>query len=122
MSNTFGIPEEVEQKIRHRDKVCVYCHKTMIYPCVGINQCDWATIEHFREEGPFYWWDGLKEEDLAICCKSCNSSRRRNKLLDWFQKPYCTDPKRNINEKTVAEPVKEYIRKNERYMDATKKR
>ena len=110
MSNQFGIPEKVERRIRQRDKVCVYCRKAMIYPCIGDNQRDWATIEHFREEGPFYWSKGLKEKDLAICCKRYNSSTRKNKLLDWFQKPYCTG--NDINEKTVANPVKEYLKRN----------
>jgi hypothetical protein len=32
-----------------------------------------ATIEHFNEDGPFYWKDGLKEEDLAICCGASKS-------------------------------------------------
>lgn len=83
----------------------------MIYPCIGDKQRDWATVEHFREEGPFYWSDGLKEEDLSICCGSCNSSRGKKKLLDWFKAPYCIEW--SINENTVAKPVKEYIRKNE---------
>ena len=115
MANKFRIPKEVELMLRDRDRSCVYCHKETVYPCVGDRQRDWATIEHFREEGPFYWDEDLKEEDLAICCGSCNSSRGRKKLLDWFKTAYCTDPKRNINEETVAGPVKRYIRKNERH-------
>lgn len=111
MPNNFGIPEDVEKKIRYRDKVCVYCRGEMIYPCVGKDRRKWATIEHFREEGPFYWEKGLKEEDLAICCQSCNSSRGRKKLLDWFKTSRCME--KNINEKTVAEPVKKYIKTNE---------
>ncbi len=112
MSNRFGIPEEVEKRIRNRDKKCVYCHKLIIYPCVGENKRDWATIEHLREMPPFYWNDGLKEEDLAICCASCNSSRGKMKILDWFKTPYCVD--RRINEKTIEKPVKEYIKENEK--------
>jgi hypothetical protein len=108
MSNAFGIPEEVEQEVRNRDKNCVYCHKIMA-PCVGDNRCDWATIEHFREEGPFYWEKGLKQEDLAICCGSCNSSRGRKRLSDWFKTRFCIE--RNINENTAAKPVKKYIKK-----------
>lgn len=33
--------------------------------------------------------DGLREEGLAICCGSCNSSRGRKTLLKWFQTGYC---------------------------------
>lgn len=121
MSNKYGIPAEVEQKIRSRDKMCVYCLKVMIYPYIHSNPDDSATIEHFREEGPFYWKghpkadpkNDLKEEDLAICCGSCNRDRLRQKLLNWFQTAYCTDRERPINRNTVKDPVKEYIERNE---------
>lgn len=107
MSNRFGIPEEVEKRIRERDLNCVYCHKLMIYPYEPSNHSDSATIEHFKEKGPFYWKDGLKEDDLAICCGNCNSRRSRLTLKEWFKSKYCIDNK--INEHLVAEPVKRYI-------------
>ncbi len=111
MSNSFKIPADVEQRIRQRDMLCVYCHKVMIYPYRHDRHSDSPTIEHLREEEPFYWDKGLKEEDLAICCGSCNSSRRRKKLIDWFKTTYCTDEERNINENTVAKPVREYLQR-----------
>lgn len=107
MNNRFGVPEEVLRRIRERDVNCVYCNKKMIYPYTRENSADSATIEHFKEKGPFYWRDGLKEEDLAICCGSCNSRRGIMGLTDWFRTKYCVD--KNINEKTVAEPVKKYL-------------
>lgn len=83
------------------------------------NSKDDETIEHFREKGPFYWRghpkadinNELKEDDLAICCRSCNSSRSRWKLHDWFTRPYCKNRERPIDEGSVAEPVKQYIRR-----------
>ena len=66
---------------------------------------DWATIEHLNYEPP---WDD--PTTVAICCGSCNSSRGNKPLLEWFNTEYCIS--RNINEKTVAEPVKNYIRFN----------
>ncbi len=112
MANNYGIPEEIEKRIRDRDKKCVYCHKDMIYPCVGENKRDWATIEHLCESPPFYWNDGLKEEGLAICCASCNSSRGKMKITDWFKTSYCAA--NNINDETVAKPVQIYIKTNEK--------
>jgi len=106
MSNKFGIPKEVEQRIRARDKKCVYHNRVMIKG----HPKKMPTIEHFREKGPFYWNKGLKEEDLAICCKSCNSSRREKSILEWFKGLYCID--KNINEKTVAKPVKDFLKRN----------
>jgi hypothetical protein len=106
MSNKFGIPDEELKKIRARDKRCVYCHKKMIEPCSDIRR-DWASIEHFNCNGPFYWNDELQIEDIAYCCISCNSSRGVKKLSDWFKTKYCI--KKNINENTVADPVKKYL-------------
>jgi len=113
MSNKFGIPEKELLKIRVRDKKCVYCHKKLIYPFVKDRQGECATIEHLNFDGPFYWKDGLKIRDIVICCGSCNSSRGVKKLPDWFKTKYCV--LRNINENTVADPVKEYLNRDKEY-------
>ncbi|MCX6773654.1 MAG: hypothetical protein NTY68_01495 [Candidatus Micrarchaeota archaeon] len=107
MGNKFGIPDNELLKIRARDVRCVYCHKNMIYPFISKKQGDCATIEHLNFDGPFYWKKGLKIEDVVICCGSCNSSRGVKLLPDWFRTEYCIT--KDINEKTVAEPVKEYL-------------
>lgn len=108
MFNKFEISEEVEARLRRRDKKCVYCRKAMIYPYDGDKRRDSATIEHLNENPPFYWSDGLKEEGLAICCGGCNSSRGKKTLEYWFKSSYCVE--RNINGETVAKPVQEYIK------------
>ena len=95
-------------KIRARDKNCVYCHKAMIYPCVGDKQSDWATIEHLSPDPPYYCKDGMEVSNIVICCGSCNSSRGVKKLSDWFKTSYCVE--RNINEISVAEPVRESLK------------
>ena len=107
MTNRFGIPETELLKVRSRDKNCAYCHKEMVFPFISNKRQDCATIEHLNFEGPFYWNDGLQIKDIVICCGSCNSSRGINKLLGWFKSKYCID--KNINENTVAPPVKEYL-------------
>ncbi len=110
MANRFGIPIDIENEIRERDTDCVYCRRQMkSYHQVKGTRGDQATIEHFNLDGPFYWSHGLEKEDLAICCRGCNSSRGMKKLLEWFETPYCVE--RNINENTVANPVKKYIRR-----------
>lgn len=107
MTNKFGIPENELNKIRERDKKCAYCHKILIYPYNTEDRKNSATIEHLNFNGPFYWNDGLEYKDIVICCGQCNSSRGIKKLFDWFKTIYCQ--KRNINEQTVADPVKEYL-------------
>jgi hypothetical protein len=110
MSNQLGIPKEIEEKLRDRDKFCVYCGcKMKAYPDKNGGRKERPTIEHFNWDGPFYWKDGLKEEDVAICCTSCNSSRGIKLLPDWFKSSYCIA--RNLSDKTVAAPVKRYLAK-----------
>jgi hypothetical protein len=112
MSNSFGISPLDEEGLRARDKTCVYCRKVMkthaeIKAAKG-ERADEATIEHLNFAGPFYVRNGLRTEDLVICCRGCNSSRGERRLLDWFKLDYCV--RRNINEGTVAEPVTRYLR------------
>jgi hypothetical protein len=107
MVNKFGIPEKMLIEIRDRDQNCVYCHKKMIYPYNKNNAKDSATIEHLNYDGPFYWKTGLQEEDIAICCGECNSSRGKKELKKWFKSSYCKENK--INKDTVSSPIKKYI-------------
>lgn len=79
----------------------------MIYPYSARKHCDSATVEHLNEVGPFYWDEGLRKEDLVMCCGSCNSSRGKKSLLDWFETQYCVA--RGIGVRTVAREVKDYI-------------
>jgi len=112
MASNFGIPENELLKIRARDKKCVYCHKEMINPFNPKNRNDSATFEHLSPIKPFYWKDGLQIKNVAICCGCCNSSRGAKRLLDWFKTKYCID--NNINENTVASPVKEYLKRKKK--------
>lgn len=112
MANVFGISPEDERKLRARDTRCVYCGKVMqtfaeIRAASG-KLSDQASIEHLNREGPFYVKDGLRTEDVVICCRGCNSSRGARELLVWFEMEYCVS--RKINGDTVAEPVKKFLR------------
>jgi len=111
MVNAFGIPADIELAIRARDTVCVYCAGTMKeHPRARGCPKDKATIEHLNFDGPFYWDEGLKAEDIVICCQSCNASRGIKPLHVWFESAYCLA--RRINAGTVAAPVKEYLERS----------
>ena len=107
--NRYGIPEEDLKKIRERSQSCAYCPKRFQEPR-GRSYRDAATIEHLNHRPP--WNNPIT---VVYCCGECNFSRRNKSLLDWFKTPYCIE--KNINENTVAEPVKEYIRHVERFID-----
>jgi hypothetical protein len=102
MSNTYGVSDEDEKAIRARDKTCVYCRKPMKKHPHKMDASG-PTLEHFNNDGPL-----KKKYNLAICCRRCNSSKGTKKLSPWFETPYCIE--RNINQKTIAKPVREYIR------------
>ena len=71
---------------------------------------DWATIEHLNHLPP---WDNPKT--IAICCGSCNSSRGKKTILEWFKSTYCVE--KNISPATVSQPVLDYIRQYEGFTD-----
>ncbi len=75
----------------------------------GVRGCpkDKATIEHLNRKGPFYWSDGLREEQLVLCCGACNSSRGTKLLTVWFGSIYCLENR--IGTATVAEEVRRYL-------------
>jgi hypothetical protein len=106
MSNKYGLPEDQLDRIRARDTRCVYCEKEMRAPIKGTPATDWATIEHLNRFPPFD-----DATTVAICCMSCNASRGAKKITDWFESDYCQ--KRDVNFSSVAEPVREYLRRGE---------
>jgi 5-methylcytosine-specific restriction endonuclease McrA len=97
MANKWNIPNALEEAVRRRDLVCVYC---------GImfnnNACDMASWEHINNKAK-----DVESWNIALCCRSCNSSKGVKKLEDWFQTSYCFN--KNINKKTVANIIKKYI-------------
>jgi hypothetical protein len=107
-NNRFRIPDDVLEPIRERDSNCAYCGNEMVYPYERARARESATIEHLNREGPFYWGEnGFLAVDIVICCGSCNSSRGRKLLADWFESSYCLE--RGIAAETVAEPVRDYL-------------
>ena len=105
MANAYGISDADEKLIRTRDTRCVYCLKLMKQPPFDAKERgDWATIEHFDNDGPL---DALW--NLGICCWACNSSKGVIPLTEWLKTDYCAQ--HSINVHTVAEPVKIYLKR-----------
>lgn len=103
MANNWSIPIELEEKIRRRDKLCVYC-------CVEMKPhfrsketpSDKATFEHIDNDE-----FNITEGNICLCCAACNSSKGAKKLVDWLESKYCEE--RNISRKTVAKVIQEYL-------------
>ena len=101
MTNNWNIPNWLEEKVRKRDKFCVYCHvKLKEYPHTKGTPHDKATWEHIDN-------DGLSiEKNIALCCASCNASKGTKKLSVWLKSDYCKE--KRINKETVANITKNY--------------
>jgi len=98
MANSYGISERDEQRIRARDKRCVYCGaKFRKSP-----RRYWPTIEHFNNDGPFDEYF-----NIGLCCWGCNSSKRRQSLSAWLDSDYCR--RKKITCRSVANAVRQYL-------------
>lgn len=104
MKNVYGLPPAELDKIRERDQCCVYCGTAMTDFGSNTPRFNWRTVEHFRNSPP---WD--ESDNVGFCCSRCNSSKGNRPMREWFAMPYCVS--RGINELTVAEPVKAYLRR-----------
>ncbi len=103
--NDWGIPDWLEKEVKERDKICVYCGIQLIeqMPPRGPRKA-MATWEHIINDESI-----VTRENIARCCAACNSSKGTKKLSDWIQSTYCK--KRGINKDTVAEVVKEALKR-----------
>jgi len=101
MANQWGIPIEVEKLVRERDRRCVYC---------GI---EFNSSEESRKSKSS--WEHIvndmrinRENNIALCCISCNASKGAKILEDWLKSDYCK--RKGITKDSVAPVIKEAIR------------
>lgn len=102
--NRWGIPKLLEDEIKARDKVCVYCGVRLI-DVIYSGSCRnaKATWEHIINDARIVTID-----NIARCCAACNSSKGTKSLTDWIESPYCK--RKGINRGTVAPVVKKALR------------
>jgi hypothetical protein len=98
--NLWGIPTWLEQEVRERDKVCVYCGVQMTESGIpGASRHTVATWEHIVNDARI-----VTRDNIVRCCVSCNSSKGAKLLSVWLQSTYCV--KRGITAQTVAPVVR----------------
>ena len=102
MANNWGISDAIERAVRSRDKSCVYCQRGFSAAQRG-RRPTWEHIDNNEQH--------RGEENIALCCESCNASKGAKKLLEWLGSPYAR--KNNIRRDTVAPVVQRYIQKTE---------
>ena len=78
--NNWSIPEEMELKIKERDKKCVYCGVPLEENIKkGEPRGKQGTWEHIINDVKI-----ISYENIARCCSSCNSSKGTKKLSLWI--------------------------------------
>ena len=100
MSNRWGISKDVETLVRERDLSCVYCGISFISTIPTYKTR--PTWEHIVNDVR------LKEEDnVALCCGSCNASKGSKLLIDWLKSNYCMT--KGITKESVAMLVRSHL-------------
>lgn len=100
LMNRWGIPKDVEQKVKERDAACVYC---------GI---EFIEGDQSRTTKPS--WEHIANDiringvdNIALCCMSCNTSKGSKLLDDWLNSEYCQ--RKGITTYSVADVVRNAI-------------
>ncbi len=101
MSNRWGIPKHIEDLVQARDLDCVYCRKKFeAFDTSRKRRKSWEhIINDIRRNG---------EDNIALCCISCNASKGNKKLKDWLQGKYCLT--NAISPETVAAVVQNHLK------------
>lgn len=100
MANNWGIPHDVENYVKERDKKCVYC---------GVEFSDSNTSRKLKPS-----WEHIVndiringKDNIALCCISCNASKGAKLIDDWLESDYCK--RKGISVHSVARVVKDAI-------------
>ena len=101
MANNWNIPSFLENEIRQRDKVCVYCG--VEFTSVKISKKTAESWEHIINDAKI-----ITRENIALCCCGCNASKGQKQLSIWLQSKYCKD--KNITPENVAQVIKDAIK------------
>ena len=90
----------LEREVIERDTHCVYCGEVFGERAAGFrHRPSW---EHIINDAKI-----ITKDNIALCCRGCNSSKGAKALLDWLNSKYCLT--RGIRAETVAPVVRAYI-------------
>ena len=90
--NRWGIPNWLEQEVKARDKVCVYCGVQFLKFVLGGSRKAMATWEHIINDARI-----VTRENIVLCCAACNSSKGIKPLSEWLLSDYCKKKGRSGN-------------------------
>ena len=94
--NRWNIPAWLEQEVLRRDLSCIYCGVVFGSGPGKGSQPSW---EHIINDAQI-----VTRENIALCCRSCNSSKGAKALSIWLDSKYCQQ--RGIKPESVSDVVK----------------
>jgi len=100
MANNWNIPAWLEKEVRERDTACVYCGVLFVSSNTSIKSA--PSWEHIINDAKI-----ITRENIALCCRGCNSSKGQKQLSVWLQSNYCRE--RGISKDSVALIIKQAI-------------
>jgi len=95
--NRWNIPDWLEKHVTERDRDCVYCRSPFGSGTTGKGSL--SSWEHIINDAKI-----VTRENIALCCRSCNSSKGAKLLAMWLGSAYCK--RRGITGDSVADIVK----------------
>jgi hypothetical protein len=102
--NRWGITVAVQERVRVRDKKCVYCRAAFKRHVRGRGgRVRIATWEHIDNDGD------CSDRNVALCCCACNSSKGTKALAEWLESEYCKA--RRISARRVALVVARWLKR-----------
>lgn len=99
--NRWNIPAWLEKEVRERDRTCVYCGVAFAANAPHAQRSSW---EHVINDAKI-----VTRENIALCCRACNSSKGTQDLTVWLESAYCK--RHGITSQTVAEVIKAALRR-----------
>jgi hypothetical protein len=98
--NRWNIPNWLEIAVLERDKSCIYCR--IIFSDEPQSFREHRSWEHITNNAKI-----ITLENIALCCRGCNSSKGVKLLEAWLNSSYCK--RKNISKDTVAQVVKDAL-------------
>jgi len=100
MANNWNIPPWLEQEVRERDNVCVYCGNEFLSHKESVKAS--VSWEHIINDAKI-----ITRDNISLCCRGCNASKGQKQLSIWLQTKYCVE--RGITQESVAPIIKQAI-------------
>ena len=99
--NRWNIPLALEVLVSARDQKCIYCQR----PFIGQEgpRGQRKSWEHIINDENL-----VNQQNIALCCISCNASKGAKLLSVWLQSKYCL--RRGITSESISEVARAALR------------